>query len=238
MSGQPQETDPHGDLDDLDDICRVAYEACYRWPATFGGFSATITLAGPGWRVAGTVVARAPGDVVVDLPGVDQAAWVTRQLSVLVAHRWYRPYEWGDGRWPKVAGSSTAHPLGTLIRLAGDPYSASYRVLDGQFSQINREMYGQRFSVLVHRRDFAPDGRSVAAVYTATYWETATGRLLGSDAHLDRYAPVDGILLPRRCRVISAQDGGLVLRELRLRDLTLLPGVVGDAGVGAAAVGS
>src|SRR5882672_9505101 len=142
----------------LDDLCLSAYEACYRWPASFGGFSATISLAAPGWLVAGTLVAHAPGDVVVDLPGVDQAAWATRQLCVLVAHRWHRPYEWGDGRWPKAAGSCAAHPLGPLIRLVGDPFSASYRVLDGQFSQINREMNGQRFSVVVHQRDAAPGG--------------------------------------------------------------------------------
>jgi hypothetical protein len=235
MSAQRQGTDRHGELDNL---CRAAHEACYRWPATFGGFSATLTLAGPGWRVAGTMVARPPGEVLVDLPGVDQAAWVTRQLCLLVAHRWHRPYELADGRWPKAAGSCSAHPLGTLIRLVGDPHSSSYRVLDGQFSQINREMHGQRLSVLVHQRDPAPDGRSVAVAYTASYWQAATGQLLGSDAHLDRYALVEGILLPERRRVLSAQDGGLVLRELGLRDLTLLPAVGRERLLGASAVAS
>ena len=46
----------------LDDLCRSAYEACYRWPASFGGFSATISLAGAGWQGEGTMVAEAPGE--------------------------------------------------------------------------------------------------------------------------------------------------------------------------------
>ncbi len=46
----------------LEDLCRAAYDACYRWPASFGGFSATISLAGPGWQVEGTMVAEASGE--------------------------------------------------------------------------------------------------------------------------------------------------------------------------------
>ena len=46
----------------LEDLCRAAYDACYRRPASFGGFSARISLAGPGWQVDGTMVAEAPGE--------------------------------------------------------------------------------------------------------------------------------------------------------------------------------
>lgn len=210
----------------LDEMLGEAHAAAYRFPAAFGGFAATVAVAGEGWRAAGSLAVRGPSQVEVALDAAEEVerAWAARELTSLVAHRWHQPYDTGDGRYPKETDAGDRHPLGRLVRLVGDPHSSSYRVLDGHVSMVERHTGPMRFCIVIHERMPAPDRTAVPTSFTVFYWNAATGALTRTDAYRDDYAEVDGVLLPASRRVVTASDDGLVARKLRLSDMRLLPG--------------
>ena len=209
----------------LDELLGEAHASAYRLPADFPGFAATLSMAGAGWRVLGSLRATGPDrvEVAVDAPEAEQA-WAARELTSMVAHRWHQPYDAADGRRPKATDGEVDHPLGRLVRLIDDQYSSSYRVLDGHVSVVERHMGPMRFCIVVHERAPAPDRRSVPSTFTVTYWNAATGALSRTDAYRDVYSEVEGVLLPAGRRVVTASDDGLVARHLRLSDLRVLAG--------------
>lgn len=206
-----------------DELLAEAHAAAYRFPADFSGFVATVAVTGEGWVAQGSVTVGGPSavDLALDAPE-DERVWSAKELASLVAHRWHQPYDTGDGRHQKEGGPDEAHPLGRLVRLVGGPHSSSYRVLDGHVSQVERHMGPMRFSVVVHERAPAPDRRAVPSTFTVSYWNTASGALARTDAYLDAYTEVGGVLLPRRRRVVTATDDGLTVRELRLSEHRIL----------------
>jgi hypothetical protein len=162
------------------------------------------------------VVAPDPSNVEVHLEAPEpDREWASRELASLVAHRWPQAYGSGDGRYPKETDPDDRHPLGLLVMLRGDPLSSSYRVQDRQVTQINRHHPGGRFSIVIQARMTAPDGRGLPTQFAVCHWD-GTGRLIRSDLYSDAYRNVEGVLLPERRRVATADDRGLTTRELRL----------------------
>lgn len=209
----------------LDELLAEAHASAYRLPADFPGFAAALLIAGAEWRGLGSLRATGPDgvEVFLDAPEADRA-WAVKEMTSMVAHRWHQPYDAGDGRHPKATDAEEDHPLGRLVRLVGDPYSSSYRVLEGHVSVVERHMGPMRLSIVVHERAPAPDRRSVPTTFTVTYWNAATGELSRTDSYRDTYTDVDGVLLPASRRVVTASDDGLVARRLRLSDLRVLAG--------------
>lgn len=209
----------------LDELLGGAHASAYRLPADFPGFSATVSMAGAGFRALGSLRATGPDcvEVTISAPEAEQA-WAAKELASMIAHRWHQPYDAADGRHPKATDEEVDHPLGRLVRLLGDPYSSSYRVLDGQVTVVERNMGPMRFCIVVHERAPAPERRSVPTTFTVTYWNAATGALTRTDSYRDAYSAIDGFLLPASRRVVTASDDGLVARELRLSDVRVLAG--------------
>lgn len=209
----------------LDELLEEGHASAYRLPADFPGFAATVSMAGAGWSALGSLRAMGPDqvEVLIDAPETERA-WAAKELTSMVAHRWHQPYDAGDGRHPKVTDAEVDHPLGRLVRLDGDPYSSSYRVLDGHVSVVERHMGPMRFCIVVHERAAAPDRRSVPTTFTVTYWNAASGALTRTDAYRDVYREAGGVLLPASRRVVTASDDGLVARQLRLSDVRVLAG--------------
>jgi hypothetical protein len=198
-------------------LLRSAYAAAYRYPSDFGGFQAHVEVVEDTTRSAGRVDVRGPRAIQLDLtddaPGRD---WLLQELASMVGHRWAMEYEQADGRFSLSLGPEEAHPLGRLVRVLDDPYHSTYRVLDGQIVQIDRQMGGMRFSICVQARTFAPDGRALPGQFSVAYWDTTASRLTRADTYMDEYASVDGVYLPVRRCVVTADDTGLTTRELRL----------------------
>lgn len=214
------------DPGDLDAMLRHAQEGTYRFPAGFAGFTARLLLVWEGGEAEGQVTALDPSKVEVHLEGPEpDREWASRELASLIAHRWPQTYESGDGRYPKESDPDDCHPLGTLIKLRGDPLSSSYRVRDGQVTQINRHVGNGRFSIVIQARRTAPrghaDGRGVPTQFAVCHWD-GTGRLVRSDLYSDAYVEMNDLLLPERRRVVSADDQGLVAREMRLEQHSLM----------------
>ena len=214
-----------------DALLRRAQEAAYRLPADFAGFVAEVRWATDRVRAAGTV--RVTGPTAVDLRRTDgdpedpddgayQAA--LRELASLVGHRWAQPYEEGDGRWGKRFGADDGSLGGRAVILEGDPFSSSYRVADALVGQVDRRMGTARFSIVIHARTAAPDGRCLPAHFSVYHWAADSGRLTRAESFHDTYVDVGDVALPGSRRVVAATDRGLERRELHLAGHALLAG--------------
>lgn len=210
---------------EADEALRRAHEAAYRLPAGFGGFAATVSCSDGVVTVRG--VMRSAGEAELDLtfePGVDPdgelCAWGRREIGSMVSHRRAQSYEHGDGRYDKTFGAGEDLG-GRMVVLAGDPFSSSYRVGEGQITEVHRAMGPTRFSVIIHSRVVAPAGRGLPACFTVHHW-AAEGGLARTDVFTDAYVPVDGVMLPERRLVVTAGATGLERRELRFDGHALL----------------
>jgi hypothetical protein len=209
-------------LDLADEHLRAAQEGGYHHPPGFAGFSATVAIQAGGETATGTVTIGPDAEPQLDLAGSEDArAWAGRELASMAAHRRHRTYEEGDGRHGKRLGPADEHPLGRRVEL-DDPLSSSFRVRDGQLTEITRSHGNRRFTIVIQDRVAAPDGRSVSTSFTVSYWDTDTGRLTRADTYADGYVERDGLLLPAFRQVATSDDDGLTVRRLELSDHRLL----------------
>jgi hypothetical protein len=205
------------------EVLRAAHLQAYRFPEGFGGFSAELTYEDPATRTVGAVAVRAPRDVLLELDaGPEVQAWITRELGMMAGHRWPADYEAGDGRYRLGFEGETSDPRGRLVRFYDDPMGSSYRVREGRIVQVNRQMGETRFSINVLEHVQTTDGRLLPTYFIVAYWDAA-GRLTHADAYTDRFAVVQGVVLPESRRVLTCADDGVTVRELTLTDLQLLP---------------
>lgn len=206
-------------------VLRQAHEAGYKFPAGFAGFTATLTFIQDGAAVSGRVTVRAPRDIQFEIDA-DEAAigWLKQEIGSMAGHRWPTSYEAGDGRWTLTLEDDAGHPLGQTVTVHDDPFGSSYRVRDGQISEVNRQMGGTRFTITILQHQTAADGRNLPSVFTVAYWDVNEGRLTRSDAYTDRYATVSGASLPVGRRVVTSTDTGQTTREMILNGHELLSG--------------
>lgn len=212
------------------ELLRAAHERGYRFPAGFGGFSATVTFITDAATTEGSVAMRAPRDLILDLDASEEdTAWVRQEIASIAGHRWPTPYEQSDGRWTLTLSDDTANPLGQSIKVHDDPFDSGYRVRDGKISQVLRKMGNTRFTITMLDHQPAGDGRLLPSIFTVTFWDVETGRLTRSDAYNDSYVVVEGVTVPSFRRVVTFKDEGQSVRELALSNHTLLTGGAASA---------
>ncbi len=202
---------------------QAAHEGGYRFPANFAGFSADVQIEHDGIVQTGRVTLRSPREIEIDLDADEETlGWLRQELGSMAGHRWPTPYAESDGRWTLTLEEDAGHPLGDLIRVHDDPFNSSYRLRDGRIAQVNRQMGPTRFSINIHEHTLAADGRTLPAVFTVAFWDTAQGRLSRTDEYLDRYLDVDGVQLPAERRILRVADDGISVRKMTLSGHTLL----------------
>ncbi len=202
-------------MGDPDVLLRRAHETGYRFPSTFGGFTATVrTSAGDTGAVA--VTGRTTVDLTIDGEPSDDVAWARGEIASIVSHRWASGYDEGDGRWTKRSDD------GETVRMLDDPFDSAYRLRDNHISEVHRTVGESRFVISVSERVRTADGRYLPVHFTVFFWNTASGRLTRADHFTDAVALVDGVYLPSRRQVVSASDEGLSTRVLDLADHTVL----------------
>lgn len=202
---------------------QAAHERGYRFPANFAGFSADLRIERDGAVQTGRITLRSPREIEIDLAADEETlGWLRQELGSLAGHRWPTPYAESDGRWTLTLEENAGHPLGDLIRVHDDPFNSSYRLRDGRIAQVNRQMGPTRFSINIHEQTRTADGRTLPAVFTVAFWDTAQGRLSRTDEYLDRYVEVDGVQLPAERRILRVEDDGISVRKLTLSEYTLL----------------
>jgi hypothetical protein len=200
----------------------IAHRAAWR---NLPGFSAEISGSLDGRPFAGRVTVDGNGSV--DIKTDDPAAkpWLQDQLDSLVMHR-QPPPETGDSasRGPqfRLAREPEDHPLGTLITVEGGQMASSYRIKDRQILVVNRLMGKRNMTITVLDNQTNREGQFLPRSYVVHYWDTASGRLQSTETVLERWQRVGSWDLPAEHSVLTASDGGLSIRSVRLSKLTLL----------------
>lgn len=216
------------------DLLRTAHEAAYRYPAGFAGFAANLTFTRDDRGASGWVRLRSPRDLALEIDADDgDEGWIRREIGSIAGHRWEAPYDAADGRYALTLGPDDGHLLGRLIEFADDPFSSSYRVTAGRITQVNRQMGGVRFSINLQEHLPTGDGRALPSCFTVSFWDAEQGRLTRADTYRDHYVPVAAVYLPAIRRVVTADDAGMTVREIRFSDHELLQADPGTATAGA-----
>lgn len=138
----------------------------YRYPQGFSGFQDPLDSWLAGVRACETVEARSPKEIRLDVNADETGiAWLRQELGSIAGHRWHVPDEEADGP-NTLTLENDDHPLGQLLHFPDDPFDSSYRVLDGQITQITRQMGKLRFSILIQESVTVEDGRTFPAHFT------------------------------------------------------------------------
>lgn len=215
---------------------RAGHDSGYRFPEGFYGFSGAVSALacmpdGATTEAAGSVIVGGPGAISVDgFPTGDLSEWVGGELRSMAGHRWSTPYDEADGKHTLSLDDTTENPLGDYIKVHNDRFDSAYRVRDGKISQVVRSMGPVTFTITIQEHQTAPDGRTLPAHFTVSFWKD--GRLDHVDMYQDEYREVDGVWVPGSRRVITVSDDGFTTRQLEVDDVSLLtePVATGDAG--------
>lgn len=205
------------------ELLEQAHHAGYRYPADFPGFEAVIEAYRTGSITTGRLRVAGPRHICIDVDADRDAwGWLERELGSIVGHRWALPYHDADGRHTLRLGPADDHPLGRLVIVEDDHFDSSYRVRDGQISQVDRHMGTSRFSILIQERTATAEGRTLPSHFTVVHWDTQHDRLVRTEVYDDRYVTVDGFPLPWLRRITVADDTGVAVRQVHLRNHRLL----------------
>lgn len=202
-------------------LLRRGYGSSYRWPRDFEGFRSSVYYAHDEEFSAGSLEVRAPSDIRLgeSLEGADER--LVQELTSIVVHRWDLPYEEADGQH-RLTLDGGEHPLGRLV-IVDDGIESSYRVQGGHIQQITREVGGTRFSIHVQERAFTGDGWALPSHFSVSCWDTLQEeRLVRAELYRDGYVAVGDVYLPSSRRIITAEDSGIITRQILLRDHQLL----------------
>lgn len=193
----------------------------------FPGFTARITGNLDGRRFAGSVTIDAEGEVTFtdEDPSRTESVsgWVDAQLTSLVRHRLAAPKKPGQPKPVlRFAETRDEHPLGRLLIFEGGRFASSYRIREKQLTVVNRHLGKENLTITALENERNTDGRFLPRSYTVQYWESGTGRLLRTEAVMDRWRRVGSWDLPSDHAVTTATDAGLSVRRFTLSGHELL----------------
>lgn len=204
------------------ELLAAAQASAYRWPPTFAGFVARLTVRHPGGTLTGTVrigpTLRC--DLAFDQPEIqvgETERWCREQLASLVAHRRHMTFENGDGQYRITYGDTSPHVLGPQLAV-GDRFDSTYRVLDGQITEIVRHMPDESVHVHVLERVPAPDGRLLPRRVLSVFAHLS-GRITRIQSIDETWTEVGGVALPRRRSVLTQDCLDTEVRVLQFTEL-------------------
>jgi hypothetical protein len=196
-------------------LLHAAHVRLYKWPTTFAGYRAVLTVQEDERLWQGEVLVHAPATVVVQVDGDESVrAWVQESLATQVMHFAPTPFEEGDGRYvvtvdPQEAGSRL-HPRGVRITLHGGHMASWYRIKEQRYTQIGRTTPdGARRINTIERYEAAADGRLYATHYVLAHFAAQGTVLGGMTSYVNEFVePTPAVVLPAR-RTIWQVDRGI-----------------------------
>jgi hypothetical protein len=186
----------------------------------FPGFRAMALVRGHGASQRGTLTIAADGSVTLEGMSSHAADDAVEHLESLAMHRLS-----GDaGSEPVEFVEEVAeHPLGRLIRFAGDDAMLStYRVSGDVITQVNRQPGATRFTINVLDVHRDREGKYLPRSFQVGTWDTTTGELLSSVTHLHTWCRVGSFELPSRIVVVRTTSEGNSTVEVQLSQHELL----------------
>jgi hypothetical protein len=211
--------DPHAR-----ELLRRAFENTARWQPDFKGFTADLTVNINGKETSGPVIVKGPREVSVQLSDGDVQKWAQDQLSMIAVHRGPRSFEESDGKYTLTA-EEDGHPLGTKLNIHGS--HSFYRLKNNRITQINRTMAHPgmapfAFTINVEESAMTQDQKNLTTKYTVYYYSPADGKLSNVESFTDTHVRVGASDLPATRRIISFEDGQVIVKSLTFKNHKLI----------------
>ena len=211
--------DPHAR-----ELLRRAFENTARWQPDFKGFTADLTVNRNGNETSGPVIVKGPREVSVQLSDGDVQKWAQEQLAMIAVHRGPRSFEESDGKYTLTA-EEDGHPLGTKLNIHGS--HSFYRLKNDRITQINRTMAHPgmtpfAFTINIEDSAITQDQKYLTTKYTVYYYSPADGKLNNVESFTDTHVRVGASDLPATRRIISFENGQVVVKILTFKNHKML----------------
>lgn len=206
------------------DLLRRAFEATARWPKDFNGFTADVTVNVNGKETSSSIVVKSPRDVSVQLGNDETQKWLQEQLGMIAVHRGPRSFEESDGKY-SLTMEEDGHPFGTKLIIHGS--NSLYRIKDSRITQINRKMAHPgmnsfAFTINVEESAITQDQKNLTTKYTVYYYSPTDGKLTNVESFTDTHVRVGSSDLPATRRIITYENGQVVVKSLTFKNHKLL----------------
>ncbi len=203
---------------------RRAFENTARWQKDFKGFTADLVVNVNGTETRGPVIVKGPREVSVQLGDPEVQKWAQEQLGMIAVHRGPRSFEESDGKYI-LTMAEDGHPLGVRLDIHGS--NSFYRLKDGRITQINRKMAHPgmspfAFTINVEESAVTQDGKNLTTKYTVYYYSPTDGKLTNVESFSDSHVRVGASDLPATRRIISFEQGNVVVKSLSFTNHRLL----------------
>lgn len=221
---QTQESSTVTDDPQARDLLRRAFEGTARWQKDFKGFTADLTVNVNGKEISGPVIVKGPREVSVQLSDNETQKWVQELLSMIAVHRGSRSFEESDGKYA-LTMEEDGHPFGTKLNIHGS--HSFYRIKDNRITQINRKMAHPgmtpfAFTINVEESAITQDQKNLTTKYTVYYYSPTDGKLTNVESFTDTHVRVGSSDLPATRRIISYENGQVVVKNLTFKNHQLL----------------
>jgi hypothetical protein len=205
-------------------LLRRAFERTARWPKDFTGFTADLTVNVNGKETRGPVIVKGPREVSVQLDNGDIQKWAQEQLGMIAVHRGPRSFEESDGKY-SLTMEEDGHPFGTKLNIHGS--NSFYRVKDNRITQINRKMAHPgmnpfAFTINVEESAITQDQKNLTTKYTVYYYSPTDSKLTNVESFTDTHLRVGSSDLPATRRIITYEDGQVIVKNLTFTNHKLL----------------
>jgi uncharacterized protein DUF3386 len=204
-------------------LLQEVHARMYKWPATFAGYRAMLTVQEEERLWHGEATVRPQQAVGVQLDSNDSVrAWVQESLSTQAMHLTYIPFEQGDGRYVLTfelqEAGTRLHPRGVRVILHGGRLASWYRINEQRYSQIGRTTpEGTRRINTIERYEAAADGRLYATHYVLAHFPAHGASLVGLTSYVNEFVEYQsGLLLPSRRTIWDVQGGLAQSRVIEL----------------------
>lgn len=203
-------------------LLRQAFDNTARWQKDFRGFTADLTVNTDGTEVSGSVTVKGPREVSVQLADDELRKWAEGQIGMIAVHRGPRNFEESDGKYSLTLDENDQHPLGRKLVLNGDGMQSFYRIKDGRITQINRTMPHIAFTINVEESTLTQDHKHLTTKYTVYYYSPKDAKLTNVESFTDTHVRVASSDLPESRRIISYENGRVMVRTLAFRNHKML----------------
>ena len=206
------------------DLLRRAFERTARWQKDFKGFTADLTVNVNGKETSGPVIVKGPREVSVQLGDGEIQKWAQEQLGMIAVHRGPRSFEESDGKY-SLTMEEDGHPFGTKLNIHGS--NSFYRLKDNRITQINRKMAHPgmnpfAFTINVEESAITQNQKNLTTKYTVYYYSPTDGKLTNVESFTDTHVRIGSSDLPATRRIITYEDGQVVVKNLTFTNHKLL----------------
>ena len=206
------------------ELLRQAFEKTARWQKDFKGFTADLTVNVNGKETTGPIMVKGPREVSVQLDDADVQKWAQEQLGMIAVHRGPRSFEESDGKY-SLTMEEDGHPFGIKLVIHGS--NSFYRLKDNRITQINRTMAHPgmtpfAFTINVEESSVTQDQKNLTTKYSVYYFSPTDGKLSNVETFTDSHVRVGSSDLPATRRIITFENGEVVVKSLTFKNHKLL----------------